>query len=181
MILFFGDRVFLCPSCCPGSHQVEHAGFDSQSSSCFCLLNSGIKGLHHHAWPKMVSEDGILLILADNKFGYHSIYYNILCVLGNIIVSLTYFLSELCFDSPNRWTNTSYNLLNIHVAYTPHRKYIGLNNDTALTIEIMKVQKQFYKYRHIKYVYCYMSVICNVCKPVVLYHCNISMSVRSFG
>jgi len=51
---FFQSRVSLCSPGFPVTHSVDQAGLEFKRSTCFCLLSSGIKSVHHH---RLASED----------------------------------------------------------------------------------------------------------------------------
>jgi hypothetical protein len=52
-VFVFRDRVSLYNPGCPGTHFVDQGWPQTQKSVCLCLLSAGIKGVRHHAWPKV--------------------------------------------------------------------------------------------------------------------------------
>lgn len=50
MCLCVSEIVLLCSSGCLGTHYVDNTGLELTDKYLFCLLRSGIKGTHYHAW-----------------------------------------------------------------------------------------------------------------------------------
>jgi len=67
--LVFQDRVFLCISGFPCIHSVGRLPLNSQRSTCFWLLSSGTRGVHHHYLAFSVSnmEGGRVEILSTSE------------------------------------------------------------------------------------------------------------------
>jgi hypothetical protein len=45
----------------PVTHNVDQLVWNSQSSSCLCLLSAGIKGMHCHVWLYLENGFGFVL------------------------------------------------------------------------------------------------------------------------
>jgi hypothetical protein len=59
---FFKDRVFLCSSCCLGTHSVDEGGLELTEIHQPCPPHAGIKGVYHYTWLSWILLKSIKMI-----------------------------------------------------------------------------------------------------------------------